>query len=74
MTEQESSTEASGEREVITVMLGELADTTGAVDSNASHISALSTTLMGGAEGSLLRIGRGAMDLSTITDESLDLS
>ena len=29
MTEQESSTEASGEREVITVMLGELADETG---------------------------------------------
>jgi len=40
MTEQGSSTEASGEREVITVMLGELADPTGAVDSNTSHINA----------------------------------
>jgi hypothetical protein len=74
MTEQESSTEASGEREVITIMLGELADTTGAVDGNTSHITALSTTLMGGAEGNLLRIGRGAMDLSTIADESVELS
>ena len=74
MTEQESSTEASGEREVITVMLGELADKTGAMNSNTSHINALSTTLMGGAEGSLLRIGRGAMDPSAIADESLELS
>ena len=74
MTEQGSSTEASGEREVITIMLGELVDTTGAVDSNTSHINALSTTLMGGAEGNLLRIGRGAMDLSTIADESVELS
>ena len=74
MTEQGSSTEASGEREVITVMLGELADPTGAVDSNTSHINALSTTLMGGAEGNLLRIGRGAMDASTIAEESLELS
>jgi len=74
MTEQESSTEASGEREVITLMLGELVGTTGAVDSNTSHITALSTTLMGGAEGNLLRIGRGAMDLSTIADESVELS
>ena len=74
MTEQESSTEASGEREVITLMLGELVGTTGAVDSNTSHITALSTTLMGSAEGNLLRIGRGAMDLSTIADESVELS
>jgi len=55
-------------------MLGELVDKAGAVDSNTSHISALSTTLMGGAEGSLLRIGRGAMDISTIAEESLELS
>lgn len=74
MTEQESSTKASGEREVITIMLGELADATDAVDSNSSHITALSTTLMGGAEGNLLRIGRGAIDLSTIADESVELS
>ena len=72
MTEQEGSTEASGEREVITVMLGELADKTGAMNSNTSHINALSTTLMGGAEGNLLRIGRGAMDASTIAEESLE--
>jgi hypothetical protein len=74
MTEQESSTEASGEREVITIMLWELADTTGAVSSNTSHITALSTTLLGGAEGNLLRIGRGAMDPSIIADESMELS
>ena len=74
MTEHENSTGASGEREVITIMLGELIDKAGAVDSNASHVTALSTTLMGGAEGSLLWIGRGAMDISTIAEESLELS
>lgn len=74
MTEQEESTSASREHEVITIMLGELVDTTGVVDSNTSHITALSTTLMGGAEGSLLQIGRGAMDISTIAEESLELS
>ena len=65
MTELENSTAASGEQEVITIMLGELADKAGAVDGNPSHITALSTTLMGGAEGNLLRIGHGAMDDSS---------
>lgn len=74
MREKEGSTDASGEREVITIMLGELADKTGAVNSDTSHISALSTPLMGGAEGSVLRIGRGAMERSTISEESLELS
>jgi len=74
MTEQESSTEASSEREVITIMLGELVDKAGAVDSNSSNVTALSTTLMGGTEGNPLRIGRGAMDPSTIAEESLELS
>lgn len=74
MREKEGSTDASGEREVITIMLGELADKTGAVNSDTSHTSALSTPLMGGAEGSVLRIGRGAMERSTISEESLELS
>jgi len=74
MKEPGSSTEATGEHEAITIMLGELVDTTGAIDSNTSHITALSTTLMGGAEGSLLKIGRGSMDPSTIAEESAELT
>lgn len=66
MTDQERSAKANSD--VTFTMIGDGAESPRTAKDGRFHITALSTTLMGGANGSLLRIGRyseGAVDLSS---------
>ncbi len=70
MTESETPAEPG----VITLMMGELADKAGAISQNEPHITALSMSLLGGAIGEVMRIGRGALELSELNGEGAEIA
>lgn len=70
MTESEAPAEAG----VITLMMGELADKASAISQDEPHITALSTNLLGGVIGEVIRIGRGAFELSELNGEASEIA
>jgi len=73
MNENETTAEKPQGPDVITIMLGELADKTGAVIKDDPHITAISTRLLGGAIGSVLRVGQGDLEPSELNGAQSEL-